>query len=123
MSEEITGVIKGNTPSKSNCYRIIRMGQRASLAKTKALKKYEDDFFIQLPPSLRNLNISGYFEFYIDVFYPSQRSDLDNSLKVVLDCLQKTNTIKNDNKAVKIVANKALDKENPRIEFRIVPID
>lgn len=111
--------ITGNTPSKSNCYKIITLGRSASLAKTKALKEYEDNFFIQLPPSLRNLDISGYFEFEIDVFYPSQRADLDNSLKVVLDCLQKTKTIRNDNKCVRIVANKALDKDKPRIEFKI----
>ena len=39
-----------------------------------------------------------------EVFYPTQKSDLDNSLKVILDCLQKTKTIVNDNKCVKIVA-------------------
>ena len=93
--------------------------RHSSLAKTKALKTYEENFFIQLPPSLRNIDINGYFEFEIDVFYPSQRADLDNSLKVVLDCLQKTKTIRNDNKCVRIVANKALDKNNPRIEFKI----
>jgi Holliday junction resolvase RusA-like endonuclease len=111
--------IKGNVPSKSNCYKVIKLGNKCSLAKSKALKDYENSFFIQLLPALRGLMIEGYFEFYIDVFYPSQRSDLDNSLKVVLDCLQKTNTIKNDNKCVKIVAQKAVDKDNPRIEFKI----
>jgi Holliday junction resolvase RusA-like endonuclease len=110
--------IFGNTPSKSNCYKIITLGKHASLAKTPALKQYENDFFIQCN-HYRNANIKGYFEFYVDVFYPSQRSDLDNSLKVVLDCLQKVKAIDNDNKCVKIVAQKFLDKLNPRIEFRI----
>ena len=117
------GTIHGNTPSKSNCYKIITMGKglkkHSSLAKTKALKQYEQDFYIQLQPSLRNIDINTYFEFEIDVFYPSQRADLDNSLKVVLDCLQHSKTIRNDNKCVRIVANKALDKINPRIEFKI----
>ena len=116
---EIEATILGNTPSKSNCYRIIRIGNKSSLAKTKGLKEYEDNFYIQLPPNLRGLDINTYFEFEIDVFYPSQRADLDNSLKEVLDCLQKSKTIRNDNKCVRIVANKALDKENPRIEFKI----
>lgn len=53
------------------------------------------------------------------MFYPSQRSDLDNSLKVVLDCLQRVKAIRNDNKCVKIVAEKFLDKEKPRIEFEL----
>lgn len=111
-------LIKGNCPSKSNCYKIIAVNGHASLAKTKALRKYEDDFYIQCN-QYRNANIKGYIEFYIDVYYPSQRSDLDNSLKVVLDCLQKCKAIPNDNKVVKIVAQKFLDKDNPRIEFEI----
>tara|TARA_R110000751_G_scaffold116675_1_gene216831 strand:+ start:791 stop:1162 length:372 start_codon:yes stop_codon:yes gene_type:complete len=122
----IEATIHGNTPSKSNCYKIITLGSKerrySSLGKTKVLKTYEDQFFIQLPPKLRNLDIAGYFEFEIDVFYPSQRADLDNSLKIVLDCLQMTKTIRNDNKCVRIVANKALDKTNPRIEFKIIEL-
>ena len=106
-------VIQGNCPSKSNCYRIGNGG----LFKTKALTDYEKNFFIQC--KLRDKNISGYFEIYLDVYYPSQRADLDNSLKIVLDCLQRTKTIINDNKCVKIVANKFLDKKEPRIEFEI----
>jgi Holliday junction resolvase RusA-like endonuclease len=113
--------IIGNTPSKSNCYKIIHLGGHGSLAKTPALKKYENDFFIQCN-HYRNANIDGYFELHIDVFYPSQRSDLDNCLKVVLDCLQKVKAIKNDNKCIKIVAQKFLDKEKPRIEFELVVI-
>lgn len=119
--------ISGNTPSKSNCYKIITLkkGNKpySSLGKTSRLKQYEDNFYIQLPPKLRNINYEGYFEFHVDVFYPSQRADLDNSLKIILDCLQKTKTIKNDNKCVRIIANKALDKLNPRIEFKILKVN
>ena len=118
VQEDIKATILGNVPSKSNLYMIARN----RLIKTKRLKEYEDSFYIQLPPALRNLDITGYFEFEIDVFYPSQRADLDNSLKVVLDCLQKTKTIRNDNRCTRIIANKALDKDNPRIEFTIRPV-
>ena len=113
--------IFGTIPSKSNCYKIITLGGHGSLAKTPAMKKYENDFFIQCN-HYRNKNIQGYFEIYVDVFYPNQRSDLDNSLKVCLDCLQKINAIDNDNKCVKIVAQKFLDKQNPRIEFELVEL-
>jgi len=122
-------VILGNTPSKSNCYKIIALKGKGgklhgSLAKTEALKRYEDNFFIQCNHYRKKETITGYFEFYVDVFYPSQRSDLDNSLKIILDCLQskKVAAIKNDNKCVKIVAHKYLDKNNPRIEFELIPI-
>jgi len=60
------------------------------------------------------------FKFIIDVYYDSRRPDLDNALKVVLDCLQKAGAIKNDNKCIEIVAEKNLDKENPRIIFSIL---
>lgn len=114
--------IKGNPPSKPNCYKVVTQNGHGSLAKQKALKQYEDAFYLQVG-DYRNLNIDGFFEFHCRAFYPSMRSDLDNSLKCVLDCLQKTKTIKNDNKCVKIVAEKFIDKDNPRIEFKIVTID
>ena len=110
--------ILGNTPSKSNSYKVINIDGHASLAKTKALKEYEDKFYIQCN-KYRNADIAGYFELYLKVFYPSERSDLDNSLKIILDCLQRVKAIRNDNKCVKIVAEKYLDKERPRIEFLI----
>ena len=78
-------------------------------------------FFWQCP--VRNLGISKPFEFYARVFYPSLRSDIDNSLKVLLDCLQKTKTIKNDNQCVKVVAEKFVDKVKPRVEFKIVTVE
>jgi Holliday junction resolvase RusA-like endonuclease len=111
-------IILGNTPSKSNSYKVINIKGHASLAKTKALKEYEDKFYIQCD-KYRNANITGYFELYLRVFYPSERSDLDNSLKIILDCLQRIRAIKNDNRCVRIVAEKYLDKEKPRIEFSI----
>lgn len=114
-------VIFGNPPSKSNCYKIITLNGHGSLCKTAALKKYENDFFIQCN-KYRNKNIEGYFELYVSAFYPSQRSDLDNALKAILDCLQKCKAIKDDRKCVKIVAEKYLDKANPRIEFYLLPV-
>lgn len=110
-------VIHGTCPSKSNCYRI---GTHA-LYKTNALTQYENNFYIQCN-HYRNANIKGYFEFHINVYYPNQRADLDNSLKVTLDCLQRVKAIENDNKCVKIVAQKFLDKKAPRIEFEIVKV-
>lgn len=121
---ELKATILGSTPSKSNCYIIItKKGKNGkihgSLAKSSAIKKYEDNFYIQLPPNMRGLDIAGYFELEIDVYYPTERADLDNSLKIVLDCLQKSKTIRNDNKCIRIVANKAKDPDKPRIEFKI----
>ena len=109
--------ITGNCPSKSNSYLIGNKG----LYKSASLKAYESSFYLQCD-KYRNKNIEGLFEFHVKVYYPNNRLDLDNSLKIQLDCLQKVNAIANDNKCIKIVAEKFIDKSNPRIEFKIIEI-
>ena len=115
--------IYGQPPSKANTYKIITMRgvngkPHGSLAKTDALTTYEKSFYLQCG-AYRNKNISGFFELYVDVYFRSNQPDLDNSLKCLLDCLQACKAIKNDRYCVKIVANKFVDKNNPRIEFTI----
>ena len=114
-------VIYGHVPSKSNQYQIIRLGKRVSMGKSKTMKEYEEKFFLQCG-AYRNRNISGFFELYVDVYFQSNQPDLDNSLKGLLDCLQNCKAIKNDRNCVKIVANKFIDKKNPRMEFTIVEV-
>lgn len=114
-------VILGSVPSKSNCYRIVTLGGHGSLAKTSAMKEFEKKFYLQCG-TYRNRNIQGFFELYADVYFQSNLPDLDNSLKGLLDCLQGCNAIKNDRNCVKIVANKFIDKLNPRIEFTLVEV-
>lgn len=114
-------IIYGTPPSKSNCYKIININGHKSLGKTDRLRKYEQDFYLQCN-KYRDANI-GQFKIYLDVYFPSNRNDLDNAMKVILDCLQRVKAIQNDNKCVSIYAEKYIDKENPRIEFTIVPVD
>lgn len=110
--------IKGTVPSKANAYRIITVAGHASLGKSKALKDYERAFYLQMG-AYRNLGLSGLFELEVRVFYPSMRSDLDNALKILLDCLQAGGAIANDNKCVRITAEKFIDRERPRVELRL----
>ena len=114
-------VIYGHVPSKSSQYKIITIGGHSSLAKTKTMKEFEEKFYLQC--SYRNRKIEGFFELYADVYFQSNQPDLDNSLKGLLDCLQGCKAIKNDRNCVKIVANKFIDKNNPRIEFTIVEVN
>lgn len=107
-------IIQGLVPSKSNGYKIGQSG----LFKTKVLTAYESAFYLQCN-HYRNKNIDGFFELHLEVYYPNMRSDLDGCLKIILDCLQKCKAVKNDNRAVKIIAQKFVDKTNPRIEFEI----
>lgn len=114
----MTQTIYGQTPSKSNCYRIVAISGHGSLAKTPLLKAYEKSFYLQCS-HYRNKEIKGLFELKINVFNSSQRPDLDNAFKVVLDCLQSCKAIANDRNCIKIEAQKFVDKENPRIEFEL----
>ena len=114
--------IPGQVPSKSNTYKVITLNGHGSLAKQQALKNYETSFYWHLPGQYRGLMISGPFEIHMRVYFTTMSHDLDNSLKIILDCLQHTKTITNDNKCVKIVADKFLDKNNPRIEFKLIEI-
>ena len=110
--------ILGQVPSKSNCYKIITLSGHGSLAKTKALKDYEKSFYLQCRS--RNKFTTKLFELHVDVYNSSQRPDLDNSFKIILDCLQQCKVIDNDRNCVKIVAQKFVDKINPRVEFKLI---
>ena len=114
-------VIYGNVPSKSNCYKVTTIGGKARMYKAKALKEYEKSFMYQIGLH-KDLNIATHFRLFLRVFYPSARADLDNSLKIVLDCLQMAHTVTNDRNCTEIVAHREIDRENPRIEFEITEI-
>lgn len=115
-------IIYGHVPSKSNQYQIIRLGNKTTLGKTKTMREFEEKFYLQCG-AYRNKNIKGFFELYVDVYFQSNQPDLDNALKGLLDCLQGCKAIQNDRNCVKIVANKFIDKNNPRIEFTIVEVN
>lgn len=117
-------VIHGSIPAKSNSYRIIvlknkdKTKEHGSLAKTQELREYERGFAYQCV-KYKNKNIDKPFQIAVDVYFKKNASDLDNSLKCLLDCLQQVNAIKNDNLCVRIIANKYIDPENPRVEFTL----
>ena len=113
--------IHGKCPSKSNSYKIITIKGHGSLTKHDKLKEYEKSFYLQCN-HYRNRNIKGLFELHLNIYYENQRPDLDNCFKIVLDCLQSCRAIANDRNCVKIVAEKFIDKANPRIEFEIKEI-
>lgn len=110
-------IIRGNIPSKANCYRVITINGHGSLGKTQAIKDYEEKFLYQCP--LRDRNIEKPFKLDVDVYYKSNQPDLDNCFKVLLDCLQTCRAIKNDRYCIEIHGRKLIDKADPRVEFTI----
>jgi Holliday junction resolvase RusA-like endonuclease len=117
IDRNIQEIILGKVPSKSNCYKVTTICGHSSLGKTKAMKEYEQHFYLQCRH--RGLKIKGFFTLTVKVFYENNRPDLDNSLKVILDCLQQCNVIDNDRYCTEIHASKHIDKANPRIEIEI----
>lgn len=118
MEQKITGQV----PSKSNSYMIGKINGHYTILKKSAVKRYERQFLLQCS-RYRDWNYGGLFKLSVDVFCKTMSHDLDNTLKVILDCLQYCNAIKNDNQCVDIHARKFLDKEKPRIEFSLIPCD
>ena len=115
MDEHPWQTIIGECPSKANNYKIVYKAGHPAIGRTDSIDKYERSFYMQVG-SYRNLMIEGFFELYVRVYFSTMSHDLDNALKAILDCLQ------HDNKCVKIVAEKFIDKNNPRIEFRLVEV-
>lgn len=113
--------ILSDPPSKSNGYKIGIVAGHGTLVKTKAVKDYENAFYLQCP--YRNTNIQGWFKIEIRCFFASNRKDLDGCFKVILDCLQSCKVIKNDRQCTEIHAYKFVDKSNPRVELTITEIE
>ena len=115
----ITETILGQVVSKANNYKVgnDKKGER-HIIKSPLLRAYER-LFDQQCRIYRERYINGHFTLYVAVYESSARYDLDNALKTILDCLQMVNAITNDNLCMKIVAEKKIDRRNPRIEFAI----
>ena len=112
--------ILGQVPSKSNGYKI----GNNRLYKSKELKDYEHFFLLKML-EYRHLFIEPIkkkFSISILVYFQSNRSDLDNSAKIILDCLQNCKVIENDRLCHELHMFKFIDKENPRIEFEITAL-
>jgi Holliday junction resolvase RusA-like endonuclease len=112
--------IYGHPPSKANSYKI----RGNSLGKAQKVVEYEEAFRLQVN-AIRSTGlipketIEGEFYLELDVYYKDNRSDLDNSAKVILDCLQANGVIRNDRNLTRLVMNKKVDKDHPRIEFTL----
>ena len=113
--------IKGQVPSKSNGYRIANN----RLFKSKELKQYEESFAEQLKDTslIEHLWFDDKFGITMNIYFQSNRSDLDNAAKVILDCLQTNSIIKNDRNCWLLHMTKEIDKLNPRVEIFIYKID
>lgn len=114
-------IIRGDIPSKSNGYKIVTINGHGSLAKTDKLIQYEQSFHLQCKH--RGAKEKNPFRLDVDVYFSSNRHDLDNAMKILLDCLQHCGVIVNDRQCVEIHARKLVDKYDPRVEFGLEVFD
>lgn len=116
-------VIRGQIVAKANHYQAVpdgRGGRR--IIKDDKIREYERSFISQCRLYKgRQINVPCRLE--ADFYYISKRFDVDNSIKTLADCLQYVGAITNDNLIWDLQARKHIDKLNPRVEFRIMPID
>lgn len=111
--------IYGQVIGKANNYMVVSGGSGKRLIKNEKIREYERLFASQCK-IYRNKRISSRFQLFVHVYNISDRHDLDNALKTICDCLQYVGAITDDNLCSKIVAEKSIDRRNPRVEFMIV---
>lgn len=116
-------VIHGQIIAKANHYQAVpgKFGTKR-IIKDDKIRAYEHSF-IQQCRIYRNKGISSRFRLFVRVFHSSERFDLDNSLKTLLDCLQMVGAITNDKLCFQIEAEKKIDKYHPRIEFALLEMN
>lgn len=114
--------IFGQCVAKANHYMAVGGNEKRRIIKDGILRAYERSFCSQCT-IYRNRGINAPFRLKIDVYHSSNRFDLDNSLKTVLDLLQDVGAISNDNLCVGIEATKHIDKNNPRVVFGIEELE
>lgn len=116
-------IIYGQIIAKANHYQTVPgKGGTKRIIKDEIIRTYERSFMEQCK-AYRNRRISSRFRLFVRVWHSSERFDLDNSLKTLLDCLQMVNAITDDKLCYQIEAEKHLDKYQPRIEFAILEVN
>ena len=106
---------EGQLCSKSNSRRIVKFGNRlASIKSAESLDFVER--FVALVPKPKE-PYAGDMTMHVWAYYKDRRRDLDVAL--LQDSLQKARVIQNDRSIVEIHAYRLLDKENPRVVFKL----
>ena len=111
-------IILGEPASKANSRRMVTIAGRARLIKSKKAVDYVAAFKKQCP-QLDEL-LEGDVRVTMTIYYRTRRPDLDES--VILDCLEGY-AYKNDRQVKEKHIYHGLDKENPRAEITVEPIE
>ena len=111
-------VIHGEPASKANSRQLVTIKGRPAFIKSKKARDYVKTFNDQCP--VWDELIEGDVEAKIKIYYATRRPDLDES--VILDCLE-GKVYKNDRQVKAKHIFWGLDKENPRAEIEVSPLE
>ena len=110
--------IYGEPASKANSRRMVTIAGRARFIKSQKAIDYVAGFNKHCP-KLDEL-LEGDVRVTMTIYYKNRRPDLDES--VILDCLEGY-AYKNDRQVKEKHIYHGLDKENPRAEITVEPIE
>ena len=117
MSRKVYQCIKGECVSKANSRRLVYVGGKPRFIKSKKGLEFIKTIEEQVAPCKF---LEGDLHATIKIYYSSRRPDLDASL--VLDGLEGI-WFKNDRAFKRIITEKYLSKENPRVEVSVEEIE
>lgn len=105
-------------PTTNHIYHIVRLGRRYGLALTPEARVWKESAQYQLKVGRELMTgpVMARFTFYLQ-----RPRDVDN-LKILMDALQGT-VIDNDNQVEEMHVYKKKDKDNPRVELEVLPLN
>ena len=110
-----SGTILGEPASKANSRRVMKLGGQTKFVRSDKAYKYAKDALKQIRRPAQP--ILGEVYAIIDIYYRTQRPDLDES--IILDVLQEAGVYKNDRQVRERHTSHYIDKENPRAEITL----
>lgn len=126
LDGQLTGLIEGKLPSMKNGREIVYV--KSFGGKRRPISKKSDaciDFFnrIMNTPVYGDrlaIPLGGKLQIEATVYYDSLRQDLD--IEALCDALQAADLILNDRLLWKKTSERKIDKERPRVEFKVSPL-
>lgn len=99
--------IWGDVPSKANTYIAVK----GRIVKGDKVRAYEMSFASQWFAAVKDLPIIDYpFALRLRLYTSTQRRDIDNAIKTLLDCLQQVGAVIDDNLCMELHATKVVDR-------------
>lgn len=119
MSDPVRIVVEGKPLSVNAAYRVVRIGTRATIAKSAEAKDYQRRVQLEARRAMRGrVMLAGDLVFSIVAYWPRRNADSDAATKLTKDALQGV-VYENDRIVVEDRSRKAHDPLRPRVEILV----